>query len=33
MLDWWEKREVERKLAQQLNYAQEQFRLSELSTA
>ena len=31
MLDWWQKREVERKLAQELNYAQEEFRLANLA--
>jgi hypothetical protein len=31
MLDWWQKREVERKLAQELNDAQEQFRQANLA--
>ncbi|HUJ48953.1 MAG TPA: hypothetical protein VLW25_02115 [Bryobacteraceae bacterium] len=31
MLDWWEKREVERKLAQELSYAQEKFRQANVT--
>lgn len=29
-MDWWQKREIERELAQQLNAAQEAFRLANL---
>ena len=30
MLDWWQKREVERSLAQELHYAQEKLRLANM---